>query len=162
MALTPINTEKVPGRITHVYIGSTSDTGIDIQSGIKSFSYERVHDARRQFVANTKTAATELQPHSHFTWKLEFLSDCRTAFFATDVDNGTAGNQYALDDNGNSTKIDYFRVIMPIISGTGTSMTRTYTLTNGFCLRNRTRVGDDEDAVYTYEGDAEEITYADS
>lgn len=161
MSLTDTKTEKVPGRITHVYIGYDATHGVDLSSGIKSFSYDRIHDARRAFVANTKTSASILQPHSHFTWRLEFLSDCRVAFFATDV-GAAGGNQYALDDNGDSNEIEYFKVIMPIIDGSGSSKTRTYTISNGFALRNGAYIGDDEDAIYWYEGDAEEITYSDA
>jgi len=159
MALTDTKTEKVPGRITHVYIGYDSTHGVDISSGIVSFEYWRNHDARRANTANTKTSASIFQPHSDFGWKLRFLSDCMVAFFATDV---TGGTKYALVDNGDSNKIGYFKVILPIENAAGTSKTRTYTITNGFCLRNRAYIGDDEDAVYEYEGDAEYISYSDA
>jgi len=159
MTLTDTKTEKVPGRITHVYIGYDSTHGVDISSGIKHFEYARVHDARRKNVANTKTSANILQPHSKFTWRLEFLSDCRVAFFATDV---TGGTKYALVDNGDSNKIGYFKVICPIEDGTGASKTRTYTITNGYALRNGAPIGNDEDAIYWYEGDAEYISYSDA
>ena len=161
MALTETKTEKVPGRITHVYIGYDGAHGVDIQSGIKSFEYSRIHDARRAFVANTKTGSSDLQPHSHYHWTLELLSDCHTAFFATDV-QVAGGNQYALDPNGDSNVIEYFRVILPIVNADGDNKTRTYTITNGYALRNRAKIGDDQDAIYIYEGDAEEITYADA
>jgi len=161
MALTETKTEKVPGRITHVYIGYDATHGVNISSGIKSFEYARIHDARRAFVANTKTAAGDYQPHSHYRWTLEFLSDCHVAFFATDVDNA-GGDQFAMDENGDSHLIEYFRVIMPIVDASGNNKTRTYTITNGYALRNRAYIGDDQDAIYVYEGDAEEITYADA
>lgn len=160
MALTEIATEVVPGRITHVYIGKSSTSGVDIKSGIKSFTYNRIHDARRAFVANTKTSATILQPHSKFTWRLEFLSDSRVAFFDTDV-TATAG-QKALDDNGSSYAIAHFQVLMPIEDASGASKLRTYTITNGYALRNGAIIGDDEDAIYWYEGDAEYISYSDA
>lgn len=160
MALTKTNTEKVPGRITHVYIGKDASNGVDISSGIKSFSYQRVHDARRKEVANTKTGASIFQPHSSFNWTLEFLSDSRVAFFDTDV-TSTPGKK-ALDDNGDSNKIAYFRVLMPIEDRAGASKTRTYTITNGYALRNRAYIGDDEDAIYVYEGNAEYISYSDA
>jgi len=161
MALTDTKTEKVPGRITHVYIGYDSTHGVDISSGIVSFEYQRVHPATRQNTANLKTSANIFQPHSSFTWKLRFLSDCRTAFFATDV--GVAGeSQYALVNNGDSNEIEYFRVIIPIEDAAGASKTRTYTITNGYCTRNNAYIGDDEDSVYEYEGDAEYIGYSDA
>jgi hypothetical protein len=161
MALTDTKTEKVPGRITHVYIGYDATHGVDISSGIKSFEYRRIHDARRKEPSNTKTSANIHQPHSNFIWKLSFLSDCRVAFFATDVHDG-GGSEYALVDNGDSNMIEYFKVILPIQDGSGASKTRTYTITNGFALRNSAYIGDDNDAVYEYEGDAEYISYSDT
>jgi len=160
-ALTDTKTEKVPGRITHVYIGSDSTHGVDISSGILSFEYSRNHDARRKNVANTKTSATMFQPHSNFTWRLRFLSDCKVAFFDTDVVVG-GGVETALVNNGDSNCIAYFRVIVPIIDGAGASKTRTYTITNGFALRNSAVIGDDENANFVYEGDAEYISYSDA
>jgi len=161
LALTEVNTEKVPGTITNVYIGYDATHGVDIKSGIKRFRYWRNHDAKRANVANSKTSASEFQPHSDFSWELHFLSDCRVAFFATDV-QVAGGNQYALVDNGDSNKIEYFKVIMTIEDESGTSKTRTYTITNGFALRNSADIGDDEDAIYEYEGDAEYISYSDA
>jgi hypothetical protein len=161
MALTDTKTEKVPGRITHVYIGYDSTHGVDISRGIVSFEYWRNHEARRQNASNSKTSATIFQPHSNFGWKLRFLSDCRVAFFATDVVSG-GGSEYALVDNGDSNEIEYFKVILPIQDGAGASKTRTYTITNGFCTKNRAYIGDDQDAVYEYEGDAEYISYSDA
>jgi hypothetical protein len=102
-----------------------------------------------------------LQQPSFFNWKLTFLSDCRIAFFGTDV-QVAAGNQYALVDNGFSNKIEYFKVIMAIEDGSGTPKTRTYTITNGYCLRNNAVIGEDQDAVYEYEGEAEYISYSDA
>jgi len=161
MSLTEVNTEKVPGRIKNVYIGYDATHGVDIKSGIVSFEYWRNHDAKRANASDTKTSATIFQPHSDFGWKLRFLSDCRVAFFATDV--GVAGgNQYALVDNGDSNEIEYFKVIMTIEDEAGAEKTRTYTLTNAFATKNRAYIGDDEDAVYEYEGDAEYISYSDA
>jgi len=161
LALTEVNTEKINGRITNVYIGYDATHGVDIKSGIVSFEYWRNHDAKRANVADTKASSTIFQPHSDFGWKLRFLSDCRVAFFATDV--GVAGgNQYALDDDGDSNEIEYFRVIMTIEDESGTEKTRTYTITNGYALKNRAYIGDDEDAIYEYEGDAKSITYSDA
>jgi len=51
---------------------------------------------------------------------------------------------------------------MKIVDSAGADKTRTYTLTNAFATKNRAYIGDDEDAIYEYEGDAEEITYADA
>jgi len=158
MALTEVNTEKVPGRISHVIIGYDATHGIDIISGIKSFTYGRVHDAKRADTADSKTSAEIFQPHSKYTWRLEFLSDCRAAFVATDV-QVAGGNQYALDPNGDSNKIEYFHVHMEIEKEDGTTGTRNYDIGAGYCLRNGADIGDDQDAVYWYEGDAEQITY---
>jgi hypothetical protein len=159
MVLTDTKTEKVPGRITHVYIGYDSTHGVDISSGIKFFDYARVHDARTSFNVSAKTESSIFQPHSNFIWRLEFLSDCRVAFFATDVVGTT---KYALVDNGDSNKIGYFKVICPIEDGTGASKTRTYTITNGYALRNGAPIGDDKNAIYWYEGIAEYIGYSDA
>lgn len=161
MSLMKLNTEKIPGRITHVYIGKSDSDGVDIQSGIISFEYARVHDARTAFNAASKTDDSIFQPHSNFTWRLEFLSDCYVAFFAKDVSDAS-GIQYAMTPNGDSNKIDYFKVVMPIESSGGASKTRTYTITNGYALRNGARIGDDEDAIYWYEGIAQSISYSDS
>jgi len=161
MALTDTNTEKVYGRVSNVHIGYDATHGVNIEQGILSFEYWRNHDAKRANVANTKTSATIFQPHSDYGWKLRFLSDSRVAFFATDV-GAAGGNQYALDPNGDSNEIEYFKVIMKIQDSTGAEKTRTYTLTNAFATKNRAYIGDDEDAVYEYEGDAEEITYSDA
>jgi len=161
MPMTDTPTEKVMGRVSTVKIGYDSTHGTSITKGILSFEYDRVHDATSQFVANTKTSTTVFQPHSHFTWKLKFLSDCRVAFFATDV-QVAGGNQYALVDNGDSNEIEYFIVTVPIVSSAGVSLTRTYTITNGYCTKNRAYIGNDEDAHYEYEGIAEYISYADA
>ena len=161
MTLTEIHTEKVPGRVTNVHIGSTSSTGVDIKSGIVSFEYARIHEAKPAHVAKAKTTSTIIQPHSNFVWKLKFLSDCRIAFFATDVVVG-GGNEYAMVANGDSNPIAHFRVIVPIEDGSGNNKTRTYTITNGYALRNRAYIGDNEDAIYEYEGDAEYISYSDA
>jgi len=161
MALTEVNTEKVPGRISNVCIGYDSTHGVDIKTGIVSFEYWRNHDAKRANVADTKASSTIFQPHSDFGWKLKFLSDCRVAFFATDVVAG-GGTEYALVDDGDSNEIEYFKVIMTIENESGTEKTRTYTITNGFCTRNRAYIGDDKDAIYEYEGDAKKISYSDA
>lgn len=161
MVLTDTKTEIVPGRITHVYIGKNSTTGVDISRGIISFEYRRIHAAKPAHKANTKTSSSIFQPHSNFTWKLKFISDCRVAFFATDV--GVAGgNQYALVNNGDSNEIEYFKVIVPIEDKDGNDKTRTYTITNGYALQNHAYIGDDEDAIYEYEGIAEYISYSDA
>ena len=162
MVLTEVKTEKVPGRISNVHIGYSATVGVNISKGILSFDYDRIHDAVRNKPPSSATSPSiNLQQPSFFTWKLVFLSDCRTAFFGTDVQVG-AGNQYALVDNGVSNKIEYFKVLVPIEDGTGTPKTRTYTITNGFCLRNRARIGRDTDAEYEYEGEAEYISYSDA
>jgi hypothetical protein len=161
MALTEIKTEKVYGRISNVYIGYDATHGVDIKQGILSFEYERIHDATPQFVANTKTSGEAFQPHSNFIWKLRFISDCRIAFFATDV-QVAAGNQYALVNNGDSNVIEYFKVLAPIQDGSGAAKTRTFTITNGYCTRNKAYIGDDQDTVFEYAGIAESVSYSDA
>ena len=160
MALTEVGTEKVYGRVSNVHIGYDDTHGVNISKGIKSFEYDRIHDATGQFVGNTKTSPTIFQPHSNYMWKLRFLSDCRIAFFATDV-QVAGGNQYAIT-SGDSNMIEYFRVIMKIVNSSGADKTRTYTITNGYCTKNRAYIGNDDDAVYEYEGLAEYITYSDA
>lgn len=161
MALTEVNTEKVPGRISNVHIGYDATHGVNIKSGIVSFEYDRVHNITPQNYANTKTSGLVFQPHSHFTWKLKFLSDCRVAFFATDV-QAVGGNQYAITDDDDSNLIGYFKVIMTIEDESGTEKTRTYTITNGMCKGNRAYIGEDRDTNYEYEGIAEYISYSDA
>jgi hypothetical protein len=161
VALTEVNTEKVPGRITNVHIGIDDTHGVDIKSGIVGFEYRQLHDAKRANVANTKTTASMFQPHSSFYWKLTFLSDCRVAFFATDVQIA-GGNQYAMVAGGDSNAIDYFRVIMTIEDESGVSKTRTYTLTSAYALRTNAVIRNDEDAEYEYEGDAQYLSYSDA
>jgi len=161
VSLTEVKTEKVYGRVSNVHIGYDATHGVNISKGIKLFRYNRVHDAKTAFNVSAKTESSIFQPHSNFDWRLEFYSDCRIAFFGTDV-QVAAGNQYALVDNGDSNKIEYFKVIVPIQDGSGLEKTRTYTITNGYALRNGTTIGDDEDAVYWYEGVAEYISYADA
>ena len=161
MPLTEVNTEKVPGRVSNVHIGYDATHGVDIKSGIVSFEYDRVRDAKRYRIPGATTSKNLFQPSSSFTWKLKFLSDCRIAFFATDV-QVAADNQYAMVDNGFSNEIEHFKVIMTIEDSSGASKTRTYTITGGYALRNRAYIGDDEDAIYEYEGDAEYISYSDA
>lgn len=162
MVLTEKNTEKVPGRITHVKIGYDATHGVDIKSGILSFEYWRNNDNLRIAIPGRAMRDVVQQlGMSFFGWRLKFLSDCRAAFFATDV-QAAAGNQYAMDNDGYSNLIEYFKVIVPIEDGDGNPKTRTYTIVYGYALRNRAFIGDDEDAVYEYEGDAACISYADS
>lgn len=161
MALTEVNTEKDPGIFTNVQIGYDATHGIDIKTGIIRFTYARVHDAKTAFNASAKTASTYFQPHSNFTWRLEFKSDCRVAFKATDVDNA-GGNQYAMVANGDSNVIEYFKVIRKITDTSGAAKTRTTTITNGVALRNGADIIRGQDAIYWYEGVAEYIDEADA
>jgi hypothetical protein len=162
MSLTEVKTEVVPGRISNVHVGYDATHGVNISNGILSFEYRRIHDATRNKPPTAATSATiNLQHPSFFEWKLRFFSDCRIAFFATDVQIAD-GNQYALVDNGFSNKIEYFKVIMKIEDGSGVPKTRTFTITNGYCLRNNAVIGEDQDAVFEYEGEAEYISYSDA
>ena len=161
MALTEMNTEKIPGRITHVYIGYDGTHGVDIKSGIVSFEYWRNKEAKPYDCPSAKTADNFFQQPSTFGWRLRFLSDARVAFFATDV-QVAGGNQYAMVDNDFSNEIEYFRVIMPIVDGSGANKTRTFTITKGYALKNRGYIGEDEDALCAYEGVAEYISYSDA
>lgn len=159
MTITKYNTEKVPGRITHVYIGKAVGTCADIQSGTVSFEYDRIRDAKRYTIPGAATSKNLFQPSSNFWWKLKFLSDARPAFFETDV-TSTPGEK-ALDDDGFSHEIAHFQVHAPIENSAGESKTRKYTITGGYALRNRGYIGDDEDSISEYEGDAEYISYVD-
>ena len=162
MALTEVNTEKVPGEsITSVQIGYDSTHGVDIKTGVVDFTYKRIHDAKPKHASNTKATSNIFQPHSHYEWTLSLCSDCRVAFFATDV-QVAGGNQYALDEDGDSSKIEYFKIIMTTESEAGTSKTRTYTITDGYVTRNHANITYGKDALYTYEGLAKEITYSDA
>jgi len=162
MSLTAVKSEKVYGRISNVHIGYDATHGVNITNGILSFEYHRIHDAVRNKPAGAATSPTiNLQQPSFFEWKLAFISDSRAAFFATDV-QVVGGSQYALTDNGSSNKIEYFKVIMSIQDSAGAVKTRTYTITNGYCLRNHAVIGKDDDAIYEYEGEAEYISYADA
>jgi len=162
MSLTEVGTEKVMGRVTHVYIGYDSTHGVDINKGILGFHYDRVHPAVRNMPSGSATSPTiNMQKPSFFTWKLKFLSDCRIAFFATDV-QVAAGNQYAMTNNNFSNKIEYFKVKVAIETADGVPYVRTYTITNGYALQNRAIIENDEDAVYEYEGEAEYISYSDA
>jgi hypothetical protein len=162
MVLTDTKTEKVSGRITHVYIGYDATHGVDISSGIKRFTYQRLKDLTRLKPPGSATAdIVQDLGGSSYEWTLKFLSDCRVAFFATDVQVAD-GNQYAMTPNGLSNKIEYFKVIVPIRDGAGASKTRTFTITNGYALRNHADMGDDQDSYFVYEGDAEYISYSDA
>jgi len=160
VSLNEVKTEKVQGRISNVHIGYDDTHGVNISKGILSFEYNRIRDAVRNKPPGSPTSpGINLQQPGFFTWKLRFLSDCRVAFFLTDV---TGDTEYALVDDGFSNKIGYFKVIMKIEDGEGNPKTRTYTITNGYCLRNNASIGEDQDAVYEYEGEAEYISYSDS
>jgi hypothetical protein len=162
MSLTEVKTEKVYGRISNVHIGYDSTHGVNIKQGILSFEYWRNSDNLRLEIPGSPTRNIVQQlGMSFFSWKLRFLSDCRIAFFGTDV-QVVAGNQYAMIDNNLSNKIEYFKVIMKIQDGSSLEKTRIYTIKGGFALRNRAYIGDDNDAEYEYEGDAEYITYSDA
>ena len=162
MVLTEVKTEKVPGRISNVHIGYNATNGVNISKGILSFEYWRNKDLLRIKIPS-KATASDVQElgMSSYGWRLRFLSDCRQAFFATDV-QATAGSQYAMSPNGLSNMIEYFKVLVPIEDGTGTPLTRTYTITGGYALRNSARIENDQDAEYEYEGEAEYISYVDS
>ena len=162
MSLTEVNTEKVYGRVKEVHIGYDATHGVKITKGAKTFSYQRIHDAVRNLFPGAATSSSiNMQQPSFFTWRLTFISDCRIAFFGTDV-QVVAGNQYALVDNGFSNKIEYFRVLVPIQDGAGNEKTRTYTIVGGYVLRNSGDIGNDEDGICEYEGEAEYISYSDA
>ena len=161
MPLVAVKTDKVYGRVNNVHIGYDSSHGVDINSGILSFEYHRNHDAIRYEYPGATTTPDIFEKPSNFSWTLKFLSDCRVAFFETDVQT-TAGNQYAMLDDGHSNEIEYFKIKVPIEIDEGISKTRTYTITGGYALRNHAYIGDDKVAEYEYEGDAEYISYEDA
>lgn len=162
MVMTEVGTEKVVGRVTHVIIGYDATHGVDINKGILEFIPDRKKDLTRiQIPGSAVASIVQDLGGSSFSWSLRFLSDCRQAFFDTDV-QVAAGNQYAMIDNGFSNKIEYFLVKVAIESAAGVPLVRTYTITNGYALRNRTVIGRDEDAEYVYEGEADYISYSDA
>jgi len=161
MSLTGVGTEKVVGRITHVYIGYDATHGVDINKGILEFTYNRKKELTRIPTGSAVASVVQDLGGSSFEWSLRFLSDCRQAFFATDV-QVAPGNQYAMIDNGFSNKIEYFKIKVAIETAEGVPYVRTYTITNGYCLRNRAVIGRDDDAEYEYEGEADYISYADA
>lgn len=162
MVLATVKTEKIAGRISSVTIGYDGTNGTKITQGIKSFSYWRKQDNLRLPIPSSATRNVVQQlGMSYFGWRLRFLSDCRTAFFGTDV-QAAVGNQYAMTDNGLSNKIEYFTVIMQVTDSSGSIKTRTYTIHGGYALRNSADIGEDVDAEYVYEGDAEYISYSDA
>jgi hypothetical protein len=168
--VTHVKTEKASGQICEnradstkgIYIGYDSGNCIHIYQGVLSFEYSRMHDNIRMEIPSATTRSIVQQlGMSYFTWKLRLLGDCRQAFFATDV-QAAAGNQYAMTSNNLSNKIEYFKVVMPIQDEAGTPRTRTYTITNGYALRNHAVIGEGRDTEYEYEGDAEYISYSDA
>ena len=161
MSLTEVNTEKILNGPSNVQIGYDATHGIDIKTGVNLFAYRRVHDGVPAHVANTKASSDAFQPHSHYNWRLELVSDCRAAFFATDV-QVAGGNQFPLDPDGDSPEIEYFRVIVPITKSDGSSGTRTYTITGGRCFTNSADMEKGVPALFVYEGIAKEITYSDA
>lgn len=161
MALSEIATEKLHGRITNVHIGYDATHGVNISSGILGFEFDRIHDAAPAHQLYTKTTANMYQGNSHITWRLRFLSDAAIAFYATDV-QVAGGNQFALNNEADSNKIEYFKVIMTIENSSGVSKTRTYTLADAYCLGSRGVIGSDEDAQIEYFGVARNLTPADA
>lgn len=153
-----LGTEQII-RWTHIRIGYDATHYTDIDKGIENFEGFRVHDGKPQFVANTKTSPDVFQPHSNYAWTIELMGDRRAAFFAQDV-QVAAGSQYAMDENGDSNKIEYFKVVAEIQAADGTLKTRTFTVTNGYAFTNewrRTEGG----YLFIYRGIAEEIPYSD-
>lgn len=98
------------GRINKLEIGTGGDPdNVDIEN-VVLMNWERNHDVRPRLYANLKYPTSYQQPHSWIIGSFSVLSDHHDAIYDTDVDAGTAGTQPAMDSDGDSTVIDYFRV----------------------------------------------------
>lgn len=162
MTVTETGTEKVVGRVKAVSIGTSSSNCTRVTSGILSFEYWRNKDLLRMKIPGSATADTVQDlGMSSYGWRLRFLSDCRSLWFSQDVST-SGGTQPAIVPNGFANKIEYFTVEVAIEDADGVPKTRTYTLHGAYALRHSAYIGDDEDAVFEYEGDAEYIEYSDA
>ena len=96
------------GRIDRLEIGLTAGTNTDI-TNVVLMNWERIHDIRPRLTANTKIPVGYQQPHSWIIGTFSLLSDNQTALYNTDVVAG-GGLSPALDADGDSNPIDFFRV----------------------------------------------------
>ncbi len=142
-------------RWTSIKIGYDSTHYTEITDGILDFPYAKRHPAARLDAANPVSADDMSQGHSSFMFQIILDGDKRDAFFTQAV-TGLAGNP-ALDDDGDSSKILYFVVSAKMRGPTGTTITRTYTVTNGYVLENSYEGGN----RFIYVGNAEMITPVD-
>ncbi len=142
-------------RWTSIKIGYDATHYTEITDGIVDFVYQRVHSASRKDVANTVSAATMTQEHSHFPFQIVLDGDKRAAFFTQDV---TGGGKPALDEDGDSNQIAYFYITAILRGPTGTSVTRVYEIKYGYILENSYE-GDNR---FVYSGDAGYISYTDT
>lgn len=143
-------------RWTSIKVGYDATHHTELTDGILDFRYSRTHPAARKDVANTVSADDLVQHHSNFVFQVTLDGDNRDMFFAQDV-QVAGGNQFALDDDADSNKIEYFLVTAAMRGPTGTVITRTYTIGNGYILANSY----DGNNRFTYTGDAETITAVD-
>lgn len=97
------------GRIDKVEVGVTVGENKDV-TNVVLMNWERSHDIRPRLVANSKIPIDWQQPHSWVIGSLSLLSNDRVAFYETDVDDDTVGDQFALNPQGDSTIIDFFQV----------------------------------------------------
>lgn len=97
------------GRIDKLEIGTAAAANTDIDN-VVLMNWERNHDVRPRLYANLKYPRTYQQPHSWVLGSFSCLSDNHAAVYETDVDGGTAGDQYAMYPDADSHVIDFFQV----------------------------------------------------
>jgi hypothetical protein len=132
------------GRIEKLEIGLTAGTNTDI-TNIVLMNWERIHDIRPRLTANTKIPVGYQQPHSWVIGTFSLLSDNQTALYATDV-SAVAGNQFALDPDGDSSPIDFFRVTYQDADGND----RITTFTTAIISRGVKELLNYDDSVWIY------------
>jgi len=98
--------DTMTGRINRLEIGRTAGTNTDITNLI-AMNWDRNHDVRPRLFANAKTPTTYQQPHSWIIGSFSLLSDHHNAIYATAVN---AAGDFAMDPDGDSAVIDFFRV----------------------------------------------------
>ena len=103
-----MSVETFTGRIDKLEIGLTAAANTDI-TNIILMNWERNHDVRPRLYANRKTPTDYQQPHSWVVGSFSVLSDAHAALYATDV-SSTAGNQYAMVEDGDSAVIEFLQV----------------------------------------------------
>ena len=134
-------TEVHRGRINKVEIGTTAGTNADMANVIL-MNWERNHDVRPRLYANSKVPTEYQQSHSWIVGSFSLLSDNPTAIYATDVQAGTVGNQFAMVENGDSNVIDFFQITY--------DTTETTRFFNAIIYRYTKEILNYDDSVWVY------------